>query len=123
MAKFNYVKMRALAQKLIDKFGGDAQFIKDGQSGGFDPDTGSQTPDTPPIVIDGISTPLLSYKSSEIDGTVIKIGDGYIFFHSDIEPEIDMKITLNGDVFRAINLTKLTSVQGVKVICKVQLRR
>ena len=123
MARFDYGKMRALAQKLIDKFGGEAQFIKAGQQGGYDPDTGNQTPDTPPVTIDGLSTPLLSYKSSEIDGTVIKMGDGYVFFHSDIEPEIDMKITLNGDTFRAINLTKLTSVQGVKVVCKVQLRR
>ena len=123
MSRFDYGKMRALAQKLIDKFGGEAQFIKAGQQGGFDPDTGEQTPDTPDYVIDGLSTPIRYYKSSEADGTVIKMGDGSIFFHSDIEPEIDMKITLNGDTFRAVNLIKMKSVQGVKVSCKVQLRR
>ena len=123
MAKFDYVKARGVAEKLINKFGDDGSFILAGNgSGGYD-DFGNVIPPEPDAVFSGTITPLLSYKQMEVDGSRILATDTYVYFHSDNEPPIDSKTTINGDEYRLINIKKLGSVDGVNVYRKMQLRK
>ena len=118
MAKFDYAKAQATAKRLIDKFGDAGTVTKQGQQGGFD-EFGNSTPNTPDVVISGNITPLLSFTSNEIDGEFILFTDAYVFFDSEQLPEIGM--TTQG--LRVVNVDKLTSVGGVRVYCKLQLRK
>lgn len=121
MVAFNYEKARWKATAIISKFGDVGTFVVKGNTGGFD-DEGNVIDDTADSYINGIVTPLLQYKTNEIDGTTIKIGDSYVFFDG-AEVPINAVITLNGDTLRAVSNKELTSVGGVNVYRKIQLRR
>lgn len=123
MAAFDYVKARSVAKGLIEKFGQAGQFIAAGSGGGGYDSSGNVIPTEPDVAIDGIVTPLLSYKQMEVDGAQVLATDSYVFFHSEEEPPIDSKITINGGKYRAINISKLDSVDGIRVYTKIQLRR
>lgn len=119
---FDYVDARQAAEEIINDFGKPGQVIKKGvPSGGFD-NNGNPIPPTPDVIIDGIVTPKLDFKKSEIDGTAIQRGDSFAFFHSDTKPEIDMQITLNSTTFRIISIKDLTSVDDINVFIRLQLR-
>ena len=120
---FDYDNARAVAESLITKFGQPASFIKEGAGGGGYDDFGNPIPAEPDIVIDGIIAPLLQFKKMEIDGEQIKSSDSYVFFHSDDEPPIGSKVTVNGSEYRALYIWKLTSVGGTNDYRKIQLRR
>lgn len=123
MAKFNYDKARQVAESLIDKFGQPGSFTKEGGgAGGYD-DFGNVIPPEPDTVFEGTVTPLLSYKQQEIDGEQIKSTDSYVFFHSEVEPSIGAKSTINGNEYRVVNVKKLDSVDDINVYRKLQLRR
>jgi hypothetical protein len=119
--EFDYVQARATAEKIISKFGVAGSVIKKGVAGGSD-EWGDPIADIPDTVISGIITPVLSFKSSEIDGENIKQGDGYVFFHSETEPEIDMQTTVNSKTWRIIGIPKLDSASGINVYRKLHLR-
>ncbi len=119
---FDYVGARTLAKELITTFGGAGSFVKKGSTGGYD-SSGNLTPDTPDVVITGLTTPLLSYKNMEIDGSTIISGDSYLFFHSETAPTIGMQTTVNGIEFRVVDLITLTSVDNINVYRKIQLRK
>ena len=120
---FDYSNARATAEKLISIYGAAGQFIKTGSTGGFD-DYGNVIADEPDITIDGIVTPLLSFKTNEVDGQNILASDSYCFFHSDTAPEVGYQHTQNGVVYRVVSIMKeITSVGGVNVFRKLQLRR
>lgn len=119
---FNYNDARNSAEEIITFFGKPGQVIKKGvPSGGFD-DNGDPISSTPDEIINGIITPLLRFKKSEIDGSAIKIGDTFVFFHSDSEPLIDMQVTLNSKTFRIIDIITLSSVDDINVFRRLQLR-
>lgn len=122
MAAFDYVKARAIAKGLIEKFGQAKEFIIEGSKGGTDK-WGDPIPDTPDTSTVGFVTPLLSYKKMEVDGEQILATDSYVFFHSDEIPPIDSKIAINSNKYRAVNIVRLDSVGGTNVYVKVQLRR
>ena len=124
MAAFDYDKARVVAKGLIEKFGQSGSVIKKGAAVS-EPDQWGDivTVSTPDIVISGTTTPLLQYKSSEIDGTRIKSGDSYVFFHSELDPEINMLTTVNGVTFRIQDMSTLDSVDGINIFRKLQLRR
>tara|TARA_R110002096_G_scaffold167979_3_gene338396 strand:+ start:110 stop:478 length:369 start_codon:yes stop_codon:yes gene_type:complete len=122
MAAFDYVNANAVAVKLITKFGQAGQVIKEGNASGWD-SSGNVIPTQPDITIDGIVTPLLQYKKHEIDGEHILATDSYVFFSSNVAPEIDMMITINSQKFRIQNLVILTSVDDINVYRRLQLRR
>ncbi len=122
MATFDYSKALLVAKGLIVKFGSSGSFILSGNTGGYD-DSGNVIAATDDNVIEGTITPLLQYKTSEIDGQNILMGDSYVFFDSDTPPEIGYHTTINGDILRAVDVTSLTSVDGVRVYTKIQLRK
>lgn len=118
---FNYDKARDRTLKQITKYGASGQVILKGSSGGFD-NSGNATPDTPDTIINGIITPLVQYKTAEIDDKSIQVEDAWVYFHSDSEPLIDMQTTLNSKTFRIIDVIKLSSVDDINIFTKLQLR-
>ena len=125
MAKFDYSKSRQTAKNLINKFGLPGQFIKTGENGGFD-EWGNPAGPSNDVVIDGIVTPLLPLSQDEIEriGENITEGDKMCFFHSEVAPDIGYLHTQNGIEWRVVAVLKeITSVDGVNVFRKLQMRR
>lgn len=120
---YDYAAARKLALKVITKFGAPGSVIKKGVSGGGFDDNGDVIPDSPDVTILGTVTPLVRFKTKEINDTTIKAGDAYVFFHSDTAPEIDMQITINFDTFRIVDLIDLSSVDDVNIFRRLQLRK
>ena len=120
---FDYGEARETAEALIGEFGESATLAKPGTDAGYDPNTGDPIPSIPGSYVNGLVTPLLSYKSTEIDGELIQAGDSYCFFHSTEAPAIGMILTVNGLDWRVVSIVDLTSVDGVNVFRKLQLRR
>ncbi len=118
---FDYSGARAEAFALIAEYGAAGQAIKKGTTGGYDSE-GNVTPDIPDVAIDGTVTPLLQYKTREIDGSSIQMGDSFVFFHSETAPEINMQITINSKTLRIVDIYKLDSVGDINVFRKLQLR-
>lgn len=120
--KFDYEKARQTATRLITKFGEVSTITKPGNAGGYDA-FGNPIANTTDITIDGIVTPLLSYKIDEVDGETVQRQDSYVFFDTDGEPEIGMNITINGQVYAVVDIPlRVQSVGGVTVLNKLQLR-
>ena len=117
----DYNKSRALAEKLISKFGYAGEFSVKGEGGGYN-DDGTQKPSLPDTVISGTITPALSYRNNEIDGELIKATDGYVFFHSEDEPPIGATTIIDGATYRLMSIKKLTG-NSINVYRKLQIRR
>ena len=122
MATFDYAQARVDAEEIITEFGGAGVFTREGNDGGYD-QYGDPLPASPDVTINGIITPLLQYKTSEIDGDAIQKADNFVYFHSDTAPEIAMTTIVNGVKFSAMNLTTLDSVGDINIFRKIQLRR
>lgn len=121
--KTDFNSARALAERLISKSGEPASFVKSGSTGGYD-EYGDPLPDQPDIVIDGIVTPLFSFKTNEVDNENILASDSYVFFHSETAPEVGFEHTQNGKTYRMVSMMKeMTSVDGINVFRRIQLRR
>jgi len=119
---FDYEAARLTAESIIANFGETGTVTKKGATGGTDA-FGDPKPDEPDIVIDGIITPLLRYKSGEIDGERIIMGDAYVFFSSETSPEIGMQTDVNGITMTIKDITDLSSAAGVNIFRKLQLRK
>lgn len=120
MAKLNYEKFRALAEKLINKYGQSGTVYSVGKTG---KDMFGNAIQTNQTSMDGIVTPLLNYSKIEVDGVNVLSSDCYVFFHSSDEPVINMLHDQNGETYRIVSIDSLTSVDGVNVYRKLQLRK
>lgn len=126
---FDYSEARATAEAIIGEFGEEAFIVKPDTEGGYDPETGDPIAGQPGYEIKGLVSPLLDYDTitqsgaSEADGGTVLSGDKFCFFHSTEEPEIGMVLTVNGRAWRVVSIVDLTSVGGVNVFRKLQLRR
>lgn len=120
--KFDYNEAALDAAEQIEFWGQAGQAVKQGNASGWD-SSGNVIPAQPDVTIDGTVTPLLKYKQSEIDGNHILTTDSFVLFDSSTAPEIDMMITINGDTFRIKSLKVLSSVDGINVLRKLQLRK
>jgi len=119
---FDYSAARETAKKLIENFGGAGSFVKSGNNGGYD-DYGNPTPPEPDTTINGLVSPILSFKRMEIDGESILATDGYVFFHSEQAPEIGFTHTQNGKTYRFVSmLMEINSIDGINVFRKIQVR-
>ena len=121
---FDYAKARATAKKIISKFGQTSSLVKKGTTGGFD-EGGNAEADSPDITIDGIITPLVSYKDNEVDGESIIIGDAWAFFYTEstVEIKVDMQATVNGKTFSVKGIKRLSSVDDINIYTRLQLRK
>lgn len=120
---YDYAAARKLALKVITKFGAPGSVVKKGVSGGGFDNSGDPIPDSPDVTILGTVTPLVRFKTKEINETTIKSGDSYVLFASDVAPEIDMQITINFDTFRIVDLIDLSSVDDENIFRRLQLRK
>lgn len=120
---YDYAAARRLAEKVITKFGAAGSVVKKGITGGGFDANGDVIPDSPDVIIPGLVTPLVQFKTKEIDGTTIQAGDSYVFFHSDTIPAVDMQITINTETFRIVGIIKLSSVGDVNIFRRLQLRK
>ena len=119
---FNYEEAHADAKELIEFFGEPATVVKKGNSGGYD-SSGNVIAAQPDTLIDGIATPKIDFKSSEVNGSSILMGDATVFFESVVAPEIGMMITLNGETYRIIDTDILTSVGDINVYRELHIRQ
>lgn len=121
---FDYDDAREIAKEIISDYGSPSSVIKKGSTGGFD-SGGNVSPASPDLSIEGIITPLVSYKTHEIDGKAIITGDAWAFFYteSDVEIKIDMQTTINGKTFSVKGIKSLSSVEDVNIYTKLQLRK
>lgn len=117
-----YEKGRTLAERLIKKFDGKPSTIYTPEEAGGVNGVGMPTDGKPRYDIEGLATATLDYKKEEIDGTLIKSTDCYIFFHSDELPRIGMYHDVNGVTYRVQDLKIIQSREGVVALCQVQLR-
>lgn len=120
MAKFDYTKAQATVKKLVEKFGESGSFTRTVQ-GAIDPATGEQGASTE-TTISGTVTPVLRFSNDEVNGESVQRGDGYVYFDGD-ELAINDKVTINGEKWRCVDVSKIKSVSGVLVYQKVQLRK
>lgn len=126
MATVDYDKYRALAEKIISKYGEPLQITKEGEAADKDK-YGRATTGTEDIVIDGICSPLLDYDASMMgayneESSLIQAGDKFAYYHSDTNPEIGMTLTVNGVKYLIKSIVWLSSLSGVRVYTKIQLR-
>ena len=119
---FNYTKARSTAKKIIKKYGNDGTVVTKGTTGGFD-SSGDPKADVPDSTIYGIITPVVKFKTAEIDGETIKKGDGWVFFHSNTEVVPDMQTTINGETFRVKGVGVLSSVDDIEIYQRLHLRK
>ncbi len=121
---FDYTKARATAKKIISKFGQPSSLVKKGTTGGYGVG-GNIEADAPDITIDGIITPLVSYKTNEIDGESIIIGDAWAFFYTEsiVDIEVDMQATINGQTFSVKGIKRLSSVDDINLYTRLQFRK
>ena len=120
---FDYESAREDAKQLITEFGQLSSFYTPEIAGGYD-DRGNAVAGSPRVDYDGIVTPKLDFSQSLIDGENLKQGDGYVFFHSDVKPPINSLIDLNGTTYTLVSvMQELTSVDGVNVYRKLQIRQ
>ena len=121
---FDYDDARETAKELIECFGASSSLVKKGTTGGFD-EGGNAESDSPDITIDGIITPLVKYKTHEIDGKTIITGDAWAFFYTEstVEIEVDMQATINGKTFSVKGVEILSSVDDINIYTRLQLRK
>lgn len=121
---FDYEDARETAKEIINDYGSASSIVKKGTTGGFD-SGGNVQADSADIVINGIITPLISYKTNEIDDDSIITGDAWAFFYTEsvVAIAIDMQTTINGKTFSIKGIKSLSSIEDVNVYTKLQLRK
>lgn len=119
---YNYVAARKTMLRVITKYGQPGFVILKGTKAGPD-DAGDTVPATPDTLINGKITPLVQYKTNEIDGVSILQGDAWVYFHSDTVIDIDMQTTVNGKTFRIVGTFPLSSVDDINIFQRLQLRK
>ena len=121
---FDYNEYRETAAGMITDYGGAGQIVKKGTTGGKNV-SGDVTADTPDLTIDGIVTPLVKYKTSEIDGDSILNGDSWVYWQTDsaTEIEVNMQITLNSVTFSIKDINPFSSIDDINLYYKLQLRK
>jgi hypothetical protein len=118
---FDYLDAQATADDLIAEFG--APVTLSTQAGAsFDPITGAPVTPSSPVNITGTGVKL-QYKSGEIDGTVILVGDCKLLLSTRQVPLIGMVVVLAGETWRVIAADPLSPASGVIVLWTLQLRR
>lgn len=118
---FDYLDAQATADELIAEFG--AAVTLSTQAGSmFDPITGAAVTPSAPVSISGVGVKL-QYKSGEIDGTVIIMGDCKYLLSTRDTPLIGMIVEFAGETWRVIAADPLSPDSATVVLWALQLRR
>ena len=115
----SYLPQQAAADRLIAKFGAACTLSTQAQTG-FD---GLGQPiSIPAVSITGYGVKL-NYKTSEIDGSVVQMGDAKFLLSTRSRPLIDMRVTLAGETWRVVNVGALAPDSTDVVFYALQLRK
>ena len=118
---FDYLDAQLTADELIAEFG--AAVTLSTQSGpSFDPITGAAVTPSAPVSISGVGVKL-QYKSGEINGTTIIMGDCKYLLSTRQVPLIGMVVVLAGETWRVIAADPLSPDSATVVLWTLQLRR
>ena len=86
----------------------------------YDADT--QTYSTVSSTYDALCVPI-DYKTSEIDGTTVKVGDHRVIINRpDMEPDINDRVTFRGSTYRIMSIERY-GANSVNVVFILQLRK
>ena len=119
---FSYPQARAVALRVINRYGGDGQIVLKGVTGGYD-DAGDVVADTADQTFFGTITPLIDYSNNELDGESIIMGDAWVLWQGVDNIAIDMQIELNFQTFRIVDVMNFSSINNVNVFVRLQLRK
>jgi len=111
--------MRGTALSMLTQFGQSVSVTRDVVAS-FTPATGVVTEGTD-TTYTGMGYPS-AYKTSQIDGTLIRQDDTLLLFYSTTEPLVNDIFTVGTKVFTAISIQTVTA-QGSNIMYKVQLRQ
>lgn len=115
----SYLADQATADELIAEFGAPCTLSTQAQTG-YD---GLGNPiNTPSVSITGTGVKL-NYSKSEIDGSVIQMGDAKFILSTRAVPLIDMRVTLAGEVWRVVSVMPLSPDSVTVVMYTLQLRK
>lgn len=115
----SYLADQATADELIAEFGAPCTLSTQAQTG-YD---GLGNPiSIPAASITGTGVKL-NYSKSEIDGSVIQMGDAKFLLSTRAVPLIDMRVTLAGEVWRVISVSPLAPDSTDVVFYTLQLRK
>jgi hypothetical protein len=118
MAAFDYPKTRATAERLIDRFGQDAQIIRLAAAGsGGNPGTATRTPHACRAVV-------TRYSAYERANTEIEANDRKVLVSTAglaIVPAVKDKLAVGGETFEIVNVATL-SPGGTTLLWTLQAR-
>lgn len=115
----SYLADQATADELIAEFGAPCTLSTQTQTG-FD---GLGNPiNTPSVSITGTGVKL-NYKTGEIDGSVVQMGDAKLLLSTRQVPLIDMRLTLAGETWRVVGIDTLAPDSTDVVFYTLQLRK
>jgi len=119
----DYDELRETAEEIIEDWGSSGQVIVKGKKGGKSV-SGDAEADTPDTFIDGIFTPLVKFKTHEVDGKSVLMGDSYVLWQTtgDEKIKVNMQITINSVTFVIKAIMPLSSNEDINVYIKLHLR-
>lgn len=104
MSAFDYTRSQATALRLITKFGTSATLMREGAPVGpvYNPEPGTQTELSVTVVFD-------TYRSDEIDGTLIRRDDLKVLMASgDVVPTVEDRLKdASGNTFSIVQIDAL----------------
>lgn len=115
----SYLPQQATADRLIAKFGASCTLSTQAQTG-YD-GLGNPT-NTPSVSISGTGV-ILPYKKSEVDGSLVQMGDAKFLLSTRAVPLIDMRVTLAGETWRVIAVDTLAPSSADVILYTLQLRK
>ena len=116
MAKFDYSASRALADRLLNQFGGSLTFTR--QSGEtFDPQTGTTSVTEETFSRDVV---WLDYDNDEIDGSIVQRGDARLLIQG--EAKVDDRIERDGENWKIVTASPLNPA-GTLIYTEAQVRQ
>lgn len=118
---YDYEEGQLRAAELFLYYGGNVQFTIKGVEGGYDDDGNAIVPQ-PETTIEGLATPVVNFKTSEVDGKTILMGDGYCFYQGDDDIAIGAQLTTGSKTYRVIASNVLSSINGITIFQKLHVR-
>lgn len=121
----SYLPQQATADRLIAKFGAPCTLSTQAQTG-YD---GLGNPiNTPSVSISGTGVKLNygtqeKLQRSEVNGSVVQQGDIKFLLSTRALPQIDMRVTLAGEVWRVVAVDTLAPSSADVILYTLQLRK
>jgi hypothetical protein len=117
----DYESTSAEIKAFLEEYGELLELTLKGNSGGFDSSGNSISP-TADTTIEGVCTPIVRFRNSEVDGKTIISGDGYCLFQGTQDAAVGMLIPMYGNTYRVVDENGVKSINGIRLYQKLQVR-